>query len=76
MTRAEQRKFLRALAGVTVSDMLAQIKAIPAEWDGPELRCWLAERFESNASHSCIRRDPRSKRARSYRNTMLCNPNL
>jgi len=76
MTRAEQRKFLKANAGIIVQDMLLQFKDVPAEWDGHELRCWLQERFDSNASMSCIRRDPRSRRARSYRNTMLCNPNL
>jgi hypothetical protein len=52
------------------------MKTVPARWDGHELRCWLAERFESNAAMSCIKRDPRSRRAREYREHMLVTPNL
>ena len=46
MTVAEKKRFVRHLAANIVDDVLAKVTAMPEEWDGNELRQYLADRFE------------------------------
>lgn len=45
--------------------------SIPEEWDGHELRVLVAEKASDNAARTLVRKNPRSARARLYRNTIL-----
>lgn len=76
MTRTQQQKFVRELSRNITARIIANLKAVPSEWDGHELRCWLAEEFADAATMSAIRKEPRSRRARDYRSRMLILPRL
>lgn len=72
MTRKEQRKFINDLTK-TITDfaLLATLDGrIPEEWDGHELRAYMAELFNRAADISVIRTASRNQRARDYRNTL------
>jgi hypothetical protein len=47
MTKAEKRKFIRELIGSVQAGVLAQVERMPAEWDGIELRQYIADRFSA-----------------------------
>jgi hypothetical protein len=44
---------------------------VPEEWDGHELRVLVADKLKDAASISVIVKDPRSQRAKDFRNTVL-----
>lgn len=67
MTRQQQYKFVRELIGNVQATVLAKLAHIPEEWDGHELRQYIAEAFELQAQTI----DPRSKRMRDYKNAVL-----
>ena len=73
MTTNEQIRFVRELCKTVADEVVVSLrdKAVPDTWDGHELRMLLADRFERSASMSIIKREPRSARARAYRNEML-----
>ena len=48
MTRNEKKKFIRDLAKTTIKTALANVSRMPDEWDGHELRAYLAEKFADN----------------------------
>ena len=75
MTRTQQKKFVKELATRVANEIREQILSgkIPEEWDGHELRCLLADRFNASADMSVIKAEPRQRRARNYRNTVLVN---
>lgn len=78
MTRSQQKNFVRDLSRTISEHICAAIDAgkVPEEWDGHELRCWLAEQHAESAAMTCIRNSPRQKRARAYRNHLLITPGL
>lgn len=45
--------------------------SVPEERDGHELHCLIANKANSAASISAIRKQPRSARAKDYKNTLL-----
>jgi len=69
MTPKEQRTFIAELCDNIKESLLR--RQFPAEWDGHELRVLLAQRFEQSAQMSAIRREPRSRRARNFKNACL-----
>lgn len=75
MEKYEQMQFVMDLTNNIKAAVLDLIKhgKIPAEWDGHELRCFLAERFDDAASATVIRREKRSRRTREYHNYVLVN---
>jgi hypothetical protein len=75
MNRKQQAKFVRELSKSVADEIIAQLKKTPETeaWDGHELRVLLAERHQSSAYMSCIKDEPRSKRAMNYRNVITCN---
>ena len=75
MTKKQQMNFVRELTENIASEVVATIRSgkVPDDWDGHELRCLLAEKFEASARMSQIKDEPRSKRAREYRNTVIIN---
>lgn len=73
MTRTEQARFVRTLTEGVANNLIANLKATPEtkDWDGHELRVRLSEIFISEADHTLIKAEPRSKRAMAYRNTVV-----
>jgi hypothetical protein len=63
MTKLEQRRFIRELIATVRADLLRQSVLIPDNWDGHELRQWIADRFQEA---SWTLRENRS-RYREYR---------
>jgi hypothetical protein len=69
MTQGEKIQFVKELTGSiqqTVFDAILEGK-IPENWDGIELRWYLAELFERSASFGS------KPRKREYNNTVLVN---
>lgn len=76
MTKAEKRKFLRELTSNVLKDVLAKVDQMPDEWDGIELRRYLADRFEAASiklpgSKFGGERKAMRSRYRAYRNEVL-----
>lgn len=75
MSRKEQRRIVREhvsnIQRWVLSGLESKKIGLPAEWDSHELRCFIADQFNQAASVSIIRREPRSKRAREYKNKCL-----
>jgi len=73
MNKKEQLKLVNALSKSIASDLCAAIKGnrVPPEWDGHELRCWLADHHAASASISDIRHNKKSQRARDFENHCL-----
>jgi hypothetical protein len=48
MTRQQQAQFIHELTGSVRQEMLGHVKAgrVPGDWDGIELRWWIADHFE------------------------------
>jgi hypothetical protein len=69
MKRREQARFIRELTESVRADLTELVKAgtVPAEWDGFELRWWLADRFADATLHT--KSVPQNRRRfRAYRN--------
>lgn len=73
MTQREQKNFVQVLSDNIAREIIDDIDRghIPPDWDGHELRCLLEDKHRSSASMSTIRRSPRSKAAREYKNTII-----
>ncbi len=73
MDRKEQKAFVRDLSRRVAESICDQIdrRVIPETWDGHELRSLLAYRHEESAKMTSIRKEPRSKRSRDFRNTII-----
>jgi len=67
MTKRDQRRFVRELVMNVRRDLLKQVALFPAEWDGHEIRQFIADTFQ--ASSYTLKRMPR--RLRDYRNAVL-----
>lgn len=68
MTRKEQERFVRDLTGRVQKTLLERLPKVPEEWDGIELRSWIADLFVEQAL------SPRRmglKRHRDYKNECL-----
>ena len=66
MTKKDQRTFIRSLLNSTRKALLAKSKYIPANWDGIELRQWIADAF-AGETYFLQRKDNR-RRLREYKN--------
>lgn len=73
--KERQKMFVLELCASVSEDIIKSIRGgkVPEKWDGHELRCLLAERFEESAKISLIRDNPRSARAKDFRNTVNVN---
>jgi hypothetical protein len=68
MTRAEQETFVRELSESVINSICDKIgDGIPAEWDGHELRRYIADKFEAETTNLT------NKRNRDYKNAVLVN---
>jgi hypothetical protein len=48
MTREQQAEFVSEIIDSVKADLLAKVGNTPEEWDGHQLRAWIAERFAQN----------------------------
>lgn len=48
MNAKQKRQFVRALIRGTQKAILAKVSQMPPEWDGHELRAYIADQFEAN----------------------------
>lgn len=75
MTRDEQKVFIAGLMDSVKRSMFHGIDRglVPEEWDGHELRQWMADRFAQSADMSSHMRDKRSRRRKEYENIAIVN---
>lgn len=70
MEQKEQARFVSSLVNSVANELLDKIGSgrVPEEWDGFELRWWIAQRFEEATLGS---RSNNKKRFRSFKNDIL-----
>lgn len=75
MNKKTQIHFVKELSNNILARIVQQIRdgKTPENWDGHELRALVALGFEQSAAMSLVRTEPRSKRARDYKNTVIVN---
>jgi hypothetical protein len=75
MNKNDQISLVNELCMRMALDLGAKIIAgdVPNEWDGHELRALIADKAADNASLSLVRKEPRSARAKDYKNTIITN---
>lgn len=72
MAPSEQRRFIRQLIGNVKKDLIAKVPKIPREWDGIELRQWIADAFtDATCGYSKRKELTWKRRFRAYRNEVL-----
>lgn len=71
MTQTQKKEFVRELFHSVRSDIDMKLPRVPEEWDGHELRVWIAEYFERAARMSCIAGDKRGSRRKAYDNAVI-----
>jgi hypothetical protein len=67
MNAREKARFIRELSKALTAEMLAAIPKMPEEWDGHELRQYMADKSAGVVFSGTMPR----KRLREYRNTRL-----
>lgn len=74
-TKAWKKAFARGYAKAFADEICRKISdgTVPREWDGHELRVWMADRMMADSRCSTIRKNPRSRRAREYRGALYSN---
>lgn len=70
MTLEEKIIFVKELVNSVQEEVLAKLNKTPEDWDGRELRQYLADKFADSASISQMQ-DKRQSRRRAYENTVL-----
>ncbi len=81
MNAAEKRTFIKDLIRSTEKTVLEAVSAMPDNWDGIELREYIAEKFcDSSYLHSHFwqpsHRKEYRKRAKEYENEIITNRKL
>ena len=71
MTVQEKRRFITELCNNVRDEILQKAENMPEEWNGIELRRYIAERFES-----CIMRDMMTRKAIRDYNSEVYSRNL
>jgi hypothetical protein len=64
MKISEQKRFVRELTKTVITDVLNNVHDMPSDWDGIELRQYLADRFAREVFPM------KGARLRNYRNTL------
>lgn len=74
MTRPEQRQFIGALVAAVLGDLMRDAGRVPEDWDGIELRQWIADRFQDSAY--VLQRPENRRRYRDYKNVIATTGGL
>lgn len=65
MTKAEQRHLIRALSASMLRGFLEKADRIPANWDGIEIRTWMAEEWQRESYARALKGN--TQRGRKFR---------
>ena len=65
MNKRDKKKFIRELCNSVKNDILAKVAQMPDQWDGVELRAYIADTFDRSRM---VKMD--KGRERDYRNTI------
>ena len=72
MIQQEKKEFIESLVNAVRDDISGKIDAMPENWDGIELRQYIADRFQY-----CVIVDSlRGSRKKEYKNELLVNGRL
>lgn len=72
MTKREKTKFIRDLIAAVQKDIVKKVGEMPEEWDGHELRRYVADKFEESSMTIKRKGDPEMRRRRRrYENEVL-----
>lgn len=66
MTRKEQEQFVKDLTKTVRDSLLGDLPRVPEDWDGNELRQWIADRFKNQVTSPL-----KGKRKRDYKNAVI-----
>jgi hypothetical protein len=69
MTKREKIKFVRDLMGSIQKLVISKVDAMPEEWDGHQLRQYIADKTAEQAQSLYLRND--RKALKSYKNEVL-----
>ena len=67
MTKTEKVKFVRSLVNAIRAEIIGKVPDMPEEWDGHELRQYIADRFSDRVLMGAM--SPRRKK--DYENDVL-----
>jgi hypothetical protein len=73
MKASEKRKFIRSFVGSIQKEALSKVAAMPEDWDGIELRVYLADKFGWEAQGGAVKRLMTRRRREDYRNAVYNN---
>jgi hypothetical protein len=72
MTKKEKVQFIRELTASVTASIIDKVPQMPDEWDGIELRHYIADRFEAQAkTYGRGTGTAERRRYRNYKNTVL-----
>mgnify|MGYP001574909089 FL=1 len=72
MIQQEKKEFIESLVNAVRDDISGKIDAMPENWDGIEVRQYIADRFQY-----CVVADSlRGSRKKEYKNELLVNGRL
>lgn len=75
MNQQDKKRFIRELIRHTQDAILSKVNQMPEEWDGIEIRHYVAERFMSNSfftpNEIRLRSHLFKRRLKDYRNEVL-----
>ena len=66
MTAAQKRRFIRELIGNVRDEIIAKTEKMPEEWNGIELRRFVADKF-----HDCVGCPMDKRRLHDYNNEVI-----
>lgn len=69
MNQKEKRRFVKELVRSVAAEVVANISRMPDEWNGHELREYLADKFAESRFPPC---HGGKRRLRAYRNEKIC----
>jgi hypothetical protein len=69
LTKQEKEQFIKDFIGRVQESMLERLDDLPEEWDGHELRTWIAEAFNWQRSRAMEDKS----RLKKYKNDVLVN---
>jgi hypothetical protein len=68
LTKQEKEKFIKDLMGHVQASLLNKLDKVPEEWDGMELRMWIADTFGWERTGSMVMD---KRRVKNYENEIL-----
>jgi hypothetical protein len=75
MDQARKIEFVASLTESIVKEILSNIPLMPEQWDGHELRRYIADKFEEKTGGSLargvVRQNSTTKRLAAYRNEVI-----